>query len=117
MPLKHTNVTVFLFVTIILIVAGISNFVCIWAGVVAYDKLTGQIKWASPALLCDTGYVGTTIVKITADDHMVMIIDSDRGGSKREVLGMDTRKGERLWIYEGWSCRILIPNVIDIGGG
>jgi hypothetical protein len=87
------------------------------AGVVAYDKLTGQVKWASPALPSGVGYVSPTIVKIAGDDHLVMITAGARDGSGGEVLGMDPETGDRLWIYENWSCRIPIPNVTDIGDG
>ncbi|MHC4207047.1 MAG: outer membrane protein assembly factor BamB family protein [Planctomycetota bacterium] len=86
-------------------------------GVVAYDKLTGQVKWASPALPSGVGYVSPTIVKIAGDDHLVMITAGARDGSGGEVLGMDPETGDRLWIYENWSCRIPIPNVTDIGDG
>ena len=87
------------------------------AGVVAYDKLTGQVKWASPALPSGVGYVSPAIVKIAGDDHLVMITAGGRGGSGGEVLGMDPGTGKRLWIYEGWSCRIPCANVTEIGDG
>ncbi|OHB84798.1 MAG: hypothetical protein A2Z38_09425 [Planctomycetes bacterium RBG_19FT_COMBO_48_8] len=87
------------------------------AGIVAYDKLTGRVKWASPALPSGVGYVSPTIVKIAGDDHLVMITAGARDGSGGEVLGMDPRTGKRLWIYEGWCCRIPIPNITEIGDG
>ena len=87
------------------------------AGIVAYDKLSGRVKWASPALPSGVGYVSPTIVKIAGEDHLVMITAGDRDGSGGEVLGMDPGTGKRLWIYESWSCRIPIPNVTDIGDG
>jgi len=87
------------------------------AGVVAYDKLTGQVKWASPALPSGVGYVSPTIVRIAAKDHLVMITAGERDGSGGEVLGMNPKTGKNLWIYENWSCRIPIPNVTQIGDG
>ena len=87
------------------------------AGVVAYDKLSGEVKWASPALPGGVGYVSPAIVKIAGDDHLVMITAGARDGSGGEVLGMDPMTGKRLWIYEDWSCRIPCANVTEIGDG
>jgi outer membrane protein assembly factor BamB len=87
------------------------------AGVVAYDKLTGKVKWASPALPGRVGYVSPAIVKISDEDHLVMITAGNRDGSGGEVLGMDPGTGKGLWIYENWSCRIPVANVTQIGDG
>jgi outer membrane protein assembly factor BamB len=87
------------------------------AGVVAYDKTNGQLKWASAALPGGVGYVSPSIVKIDGEDNVVMITAGSRGGSGGAVLGMDPGTGKRLWIYEGWSCQIPIPNVTEIGDG
>ena len=38
------------------------------AGIVAYDKVTGSVKWASPALPGRAGYVSPKIVKIKGND-------------------------------------------------
>jgi outer membrane protein assembly factor BamB len=85
------------------------------AGVVAYDKLTGQVKWASPALPGGVGYVSPAIVKIDNYDNLVMITAGDRSGGA--VVGMDPENGRQLWVYKGWSCKIPIPNVTEIGEG
>lgn len=87
------------------------------AGVVAYDKLSGQVKWASPSLPGKVGYVSPQIVKIGGDDHVVMITAGPKGGTGGVVLGMDPKTGKTLWSYEGWSCQIPIPNVTEIGDG
>ena len=87
------------------------------AGVVSYDKLTGQVKWASPALLGGVGYVSPAIVKIDGNDNLVMITAGSRGGGGGAVIGMDPETGKQLWIYEGWSCQIPIANVTEIGDG
>ena len=87
------------------------------AGVVAYDKLTGQVKWASSKLPSGVGYVSPAIVKISGEDHLVMITAGSRDGSGGEVLGMDPGTGKMLWTYEGWSCRIPCANVTEIGDG
>jgi outer membrane protein assembly factor BamB len=87
------------------------------AGVVAYDKLTGQVKWASPALKGGVGYVSPKIVKIDGNDNLVMITAGSRRGGGGAVIGMDPKNSSQLWIYEGWSCQIPIPNVTEIGDG
>jgi outer membrane protein assembly factor BamB len=87
------------------------------AGVVAYDKLTGQVKWASPALPGGVGYVSPKIVKIDGIDNLVMITAGRRGGGGGAIIGLDPENGRQLWIYEGWSCMIPVPNVTEIGDG
>ena len=87
------------------------------AGVVAYDKANGQVKWASPALPGRVGYVSPSIVEIDGEENLVMITAGSRGGGGGAVLGMDPDTGKRLWIYEGWSCQIPVPNVTEIGDG
>ena len=87
------------------------------AGVIAYDKLTGQVKWASPALPGNAGYVSPAIVKIDGNDNAVMITAGARRGGGGAVIGMDPGSGRQLWIYEGWSCRIPCANVTEIGDG
>ena len=50
------------------------------AGIVAYDKVAGLVKWASPALPGGVGYVSPKIVKINGNDNLVMITAGRRGG-------------------------------------
>jgi outer membrane protein assembly factor BamB len=81
------------------------------AGVVAYDKRTGEEKWTSEALPGTPGYVSPTLVTLEDEDHLVMI--SANGG----VVGIDPLSGRQLWFYSGWKCRIPVPNVTEIGDG
>ncbi len=81
------------------------------AGVIAFDKLTGAEKWSSPALPGRAGYVSPKVVTLGGEDHIVMI--SARGA----VVGMDPQTGTELWSYDGWQCRIPVPNVTEIGDG
>lgn len=87
------------------------------AGVVGYDKLSGQVKWASPSLPGGVGYVSPTIVKIGGEDHVVMVTAGSRRGGGGVVLGMDSKTGRTLWTYKGWSCQIPVPNVTEVGDG
>jgi outer membrane protein assembly factor BamB len=91
------------------------------AGVVAYDKLNGNVKWATPSLGA-VGYVSPAIVKVAGEDHVVMITASAGGGYGRtgsggKVVGIDPRTGKILWEYTNWQCRIPVPGAIDAGEG
>jgi outer membrane protein assembly factor BamB len=89
------------------------------AGVVAYDKFTGQVKWKTPSL-GGTGYVSPSIVKIGTEDQIVMISASngsegESGGG--EVVGIDPASGNILWEYTNWQCKIPVPGAFDAGEG
>jgi hypothetical protein len=90
------------------------------AGVVAYDKRTGALKWKSPALSGIPGYVTPSIVKVAGEDHLVMITGAAgrgrnaRGGS---VNGLDPNTGKLLWTYTNWQCIIPVAPVVDAGQG
>jgi outer membrane protein assembly factor BamB len=58
------------------------------AGVVAYDNLTGDIKWETQAL-GPAGYVSPAIVKIGGEDHVVMITASERSFPGRPQGGQE----------------------------
>jgi outer membrane protein assembly factor BamB len=90
------------------------------AGVVAYDKVTGALKWKSPALSGIPGYVTPSIVKVAGEDHLVMITAAvGRGRTARDgsVNGLDPRSGKVLWTYAGWQCIIPVPQAVDAGEG
>lgn len=90
------------------------------AGVVAYEKLTGNVKWTTPSL-GHIGYVSPAIVKVGEEDHVVMITAATGGRSKPltggEVFGIDPLNGEILWEYTNWKCRIPAPSAFDAGDG
>ena len=88
------------------------------AGVVAYDKLTGQEKWKTSFLGSPgfNGYISPSIVKIGQEDHLVMITASDRrGDTASHVIGIDPLTGDILWEYTNWSCWIPVANAYDAG--
>ena len=89
------------------------------AGVVAYEKLTGKVKWTTPSLGA-TGYVSPEIVKIGSENHVVMITASQGRGesaSGGKVVGIDPLTGKILWEYTNWQCSIPVPGAVDAGGG
>ncbi len=90
------------------------------AGVVAYDKLTGELKWKSPALSGGAGYVSPSIVKVGKEDHLVMVTAATgwgRNASGGSVNGIDLLSGKVLWTYSGWQCMIPVPHAVDAGEG
>ncbi len=90
------------------------------AGVVAYDKLTGDLKWKSPALSGGVGYVSPSIVRVSGEDHLVMVTASTgrgRSASGGTVNGLDPLSGKVLWTYAGWQCQIPVPHAVDAGEG
>jgi outer membrane protein assembly factor BamB len=90
------------------------------AGLVAFDKLTGELKWKSAALSGRAGYVSPSIVKVAGDDHLVMITAGagfGRSASGGTVSGFDPLNGNILWTYSNWQCGIPVPHAVDAGEG
>ena len=73
----------------------------------AYEKLTGNVKWTTPSL-GPVGYVSPAIVKVGGENHVVMITASAGGrgesGSGGKVVGIDPLTGKILWEYTNWQC-------------
>jgi outer membrane protein assembly factor BamB len=90
------------------------------AGVVAYEKLTGNVEWTTPNL-GRVGYVSPSIVEVSGQDHLVMMSAAAgrRGepGSGGKVVGIDPRTGKIFWEYTNWQCRIPVPSAVDAGEG
>lgn len=84
------------------------------AGVVAYEKNSGNVKWKTQSL-GEVGYVSPTIVKIDGKDQVVMITASGRDGSKGKVVGIDPLSGKILWEFANWDCHIPVPGAVDAG--
>ncbi len=90
------------------------------AGVVAYDKLTGEVKWKTASLAGDVGYVSPSIVKVSGEDHLVMIMAAQgfgRNAGGSGTYGIDPASGKVLWTYTNWQCGIPIPHAVDAGEG
>lgn len=90
------------------------------AGVVAYEKQTGNVRWSSPSL-GPVGYVSPTAVKIGDEDHIVMITAASGGRGTPQtggkVVGMDPINGKIQWEYDNWQCVIPAPSAFDAGDG
>jgi outer membrane protein assembly factor BamB len=91
------------------------------AGVVAYDKLTGDVKWKTPNL-ANESYASPSIAKIDGNDHVVMVISSTNPFGNRglprtlgKIVGIEPLTGKVLWVYDQWNCHISVPAAIDAG--
>ena len=108
------------------------------ASVVAYDKLTGELRWKSTIPSGDVGffsrqigrlilgqsgnagYVSPSIAKVGGEDQIVMITAATgfgRSASGGSVDGIDPLNGHILWTYRNWQCNIPVPHAVDAGGG
>ena len=92
------------------------------AGVVAYDKLKGNVKWKTAALGY-VGYVTPSIVKIDRQDQLVMVTPSTNPfirsnpneNNLGKFVGMEPSTGKILWTYDKWNCHISVPCALDAG--
>ncbi|HPD48405.1 MAG TPA: PQQ-binding-like beta-propeller repeat protein [Anaerohalosphaeraceae bacterium] len=91
------------------------------AGVVAYNKLTGDVKWKTPNL-GNESYASPSIAKIDGKDHIVMVISStnpighrDRPQTLGNIVGIEPLTGKVLWQYDKWRCHISVPSAVDAG--
>lgn len=89
------------------------------AGVVAYDKLTGELKWKT-ASLGGTGFVSPSVVKVGGEDHLVMVAAArglGRNATGGSVNGIDPLTGKVLWTYLNFQCSIPVAHAVDAGEG
>ncbi|KPK87291.1 MAG: hypothetical protein AMS27_03070 [Bacteroides sp. SM23_62_1] len=91
------------------------------AGVVAYDKLTGNVVWKTPNLVNES-YASPSVIKIDGEDHIVMVISSTNPIGHRElpqtpgnIVGIEPLTGKILWEYKEWICHISVPSAVDAG--
>lgn len=85
------------------------------AGVVAYNKLTGDVVWKTPPIGHEIAYVSPNVLKIHGEDHVIMVSSStnlfqNRGAEVKmgTAVGLNPRTGEKLWEYSNWDCHISV---------
>ncbi|UCG12800.1 MAG: PQQ-binding-like beta-propeller repeat protein, partial [Deltaproteobacteria bacterium] len=86
-------------------------------GVVAFDKRTGALRWASRKLTGRPCHVSPVLASIDGVDQVIMISPCDREDKavKNEVVAFDASGGQPLWTYAGltsFAC-IAPATVID----
>ncbi|MFV0345323.1 MAG: PQQ-binding-like beta-propeller repeat protein [Bacteroidales bacterium] len=91
------------------------------AGLVAYNKLTGELIWKTPSL-GNESYVSPKVLKIHGEDHVVMVTSStnthrDKSGNVTmgNVVGINPSTGNILWKYSDWDCHISVPCPVAAG--
>ncbi|MBO5686771.1 MAG: PQQ-binding-like beta-propeller repeat protein [Alistipes sp.] len=91
------------------------------AGLVAYNKVSGEIVWKTPRL-GDESYTSPTVVKINGQDHITIVISStdlvmhrDLPKQMGKVIGFDPKTGKELWRYDNWECHISCSPVTEAG--
>ncbi len=85
------------------------------AGVVAFDKITGELVWESRPLSGHNFHVSPTLASFGGIDQVIMISPFDRRDSTRthEVVAFDANTGEELWQYLGLrSFATITPAII-----
>jgi len=87
------------------------------AGVVAFDKLTGEVVWESRPLSGYNFHVSPIVANYGGVDQVIMISPYDRKDSIKthEVAAFDANTGEELWVYNGLKsfATITPPTAID----
>jgi len=109
------------------------------AGVVAFDKKTGNVLWKTAALPGKVGYVSPSLATIGGVDQVMMANASDKGASAGRpakqgkgggkapeakaagsaggggVFSFDAKTGKPLWEFENWHCQIPICSPTCMG--
>ena len=91
------------------------------AGVVAYNKINGEVVWKTPNLVNES-YASPSVVKIDGKDHIVVVISSTNPIGHRElpqtngnIVGIEPLTGKILWEYKDWVCHVSVPCAVDAG--
>jgi outer membrane protein assembly factor BamB len=89
------------------------------AGVAAFDKKTGALRWASRELTGNACHVSPVLASIGGVDQVIMISPCDRKDKavKNEVVAFDASDGKPLWTYAGLTSFACIAPATVIGDG
>ena len=93
------------------------------AGLVAFNKLTGDIMWKTEAIGNET-YASPSVAKIAGEDHIVMVFSStntymhkEAKISKGRIIGLKPQTGKILWEYNNWEDMVQVAPALDAGEG
>lgn len=95
-----------------------------YSGLVAYNKMTGDIVWKTDAIGNET-YASPSVAKIAGEDHIVMVFSSTNtfmhkeitNTSKGRIVGLKPQTGQILWEYNNWENMIQTSPALDAGEG
>ncbi len=87
------------------------------AGLAAFDKKTGEVRWTSRKLSGNPCHVSPVLATLGGVDQFIMISPYDKKDASitNEVVSFDAATGETLWTYAGlYSFMAIAPvTVID----
>lgn len=88
------------------------------AGVVAFDKKSGEVKWKSEPI-GSIAYCSPVLVKIGDVDQVVMMTFTAESKDTKYagVYGLNAADGKLLWSYKGYTCSIPVPSPHPVGDG
>jgi len=80
------------------------------AGLVAFNKISGELQWKSRPLIGQNSYVSPVLAGFGGIDQLIMISPYDRRDStlSHEVVAFDARTGAELWQYLGLRSFLTI---------
>ena len=90
------------------------------AGVVAYDKISGEEVWKTRPLGTQS-YASPTLVTIAGEEQIVMMTASADGvivgnaPAKGHLVGIRPSDGSILWDFGEWECRITCGMATECG--
>jgi outer membrane protein assembly factor BamB len=95
-----------------------------YAGLVAYNKMTGDIVWKTDAIGDET-YASPSVAKIAGEDHIVMVFSSTNpimhkeitNKSMGKIIGLKPQTGQILWEYNDWVNMAQTSPALDAGEG
>lgn len=87
------------------------------AGVIAFNKLSGELVWKSRPLTGYNFHVSPILAKYGGIDQVIMISPYKQKDSTlvNEVVSFNVKTGEELWVYKGLKSFATIspPTVVD----
>ncbi|MBM3288608.1 MAG: hypothetical protein FJY92_00510 [Candidatus Hydrogenedentes bacterium] len=83
---------------------------------VAFDRVTGDLKWKSPGLGLP-GYASPIVTTLAGVEQLLALGASNKEGTQKgTAAGISPVDGSILWTYEGWQCWIPIPHPLTLPG-
>lgn len=86
------------------------------AGVVAYEKTTGELVWKTRPLSGHPTHVSPTLASFGGLDQVVIISPFDRKDStlSHEVVAFEAKSGKELWRYTGLKSFLTVTPALVI---
>lgn len=80
------------------------------AGVVAFDRESGEEVWTSPPLQGKMSYATPVVATVRGVEQVLVI-------TTKGTTGVDASSGRILWYHSGWKCNIPITSPATMGEG